>query len=111
MDHELRKLGTCSSYMMHGGKPGRIRMRARLSILVIGVLGLMVLDTTAEAAKKNRHQMRRTPRIVAVERAPTAGPRMIEVRPGLFISSWDCVTDEGYGRYRPGSGGSRDNGP
>ena len=28
------------------------------------------------------------------------GPRMIKVRPGLWISSYDCVTDDGYGRYR-----------
>jgi len=27
-------------------------------------------------------------------------PRMIEVRPGFWISSWSCVTDDGYGRLR-----------
>jgi hypothetical protein len=27
--------------------------------------------------------------------------RMIEVKPGLWISSWGCVVDEGYGRYSP----------
>jgi hypothetical protein len=32
-------------------------------------------------------------------------PRMIEVRPGLWISSWDCITDEGQGRWRPCSAG------
>jgi hypothetical protein len=26
---------------------------------------------------------------------------MIEIKPGLYISSYGCVTDEGYGRYRP----------
>jgi hypothetical protein len=30
----------------------------------------------------------------------TSEPRMIEVRPGLWISSYDCVTDDGNGRYR-----------
>jgi len=31
----------------------------------------------------------------------TFGPvRMVEVRPGVFVSSYDCVIDEGYGRYR-----------
>ena len=25
--------------------------------------------------------------------------RMIEVRPGVWISSYGCITDEGYGRY------------
>lgn len=27
--------------------------------------------------------------------------RMIEVRPGVWISSYGCVTDEGYGRISP----------
>jgi hypothetical protein len=27
--------------------------------------------------------------------------RMIEVRPGLWISSYGCISDEGYGRYLP----------
>jgi hypothetical protein len=35
--------------------------------------------------------------------APIAqqGARMIEVRPGLWISSYGCISDEGYGRYSP----------
>ena len=24
---------------------------------------------------------------------------MIEVKPGLWVSSYGCITDEGYGRY------------
>jgi len=28
-------------------------------------------------------------------------PRMIEVRPGWWISTYDCVSDEGQGRWRP----------
>jgi hypothetical protein len=33
---------------------------------------------------------------------PMAQPaHMIEVRPGLWISSYDCVTDEGQGRWFP----------
>jgi hypothetical protein len=32
-------------------------------------------------------------------------PRMIEVRPGWWISTYDCVTDEGQGRFRPCSAG------
>jgi len=27
--------------------------------------------------------------------------RMIEVRPGYIISTYDCITDEGRGRYLP----------
>ena len=36
--------------------------------------------------------------------------RMIEVKPGVWISSYGCITDDGYGRFLPcditeGSGG------
>ena len=52
----------------------------------------------AEAASK-RHKR-------AMNEAPVAGtpafrqepPRMYEVRPGYWISTWGCFTDEGYGR-------------
>jgi len=41
-----------------------------------------------------------------MQQAPVAGtpsfrqepPRMVEVRPGYWISTWGCFTDEGYGR-------------
>jgi hypothetical protein len=34
--------------------------------------------------------------------APSSEPaRIIQVRPGVFISSYDCITDEGQGRWRP----------
>jgi hypothetical protein len=32
---------------------------------------------------------------------------MIQVRPGLWISSWDCVTDEGQGRFKSCSTGRK----
>jgi hypothetical protein len=32
---------------------------------------------------------------------------MIEVRPGIIISSYDCIVDEGYGRYRRCSDGKK----
>jgi hypothetical protein len=33
---------------------------------------------------------------------------MYEARPGLWISSWDCIMDEGQGRWVPCSvGGGR----
>ena len=52
----------------------------------------------AEAASK-RHKR-------AMNEAPVAGtpafrqepPRMYEVRPGYWISTWGCFTDDGYGR-------------
>ena len=36
--------------------------------------------------------------LLADDHAPA---RMVEVRPGLWISSYGCVMDEGYGRYSP----------
>src|SRR5882724_9829151 len=28
-------------------------------------------------------------------------PRMVERKPGWWMSTYECVTDEGYGRFRP----------
>ena len=71
-------------------------------IIVAAVAALATCDA-AFAASKHRHGARyRASAPVAVGQAPAYGSaRMIEVRPGLFISSYDCVTDEGYGRYSP----------
>jgi hypothetical protein len=51
---------------------------------------------------------------IAAQSAPgfhSQAARMIEVKPGLWISSYGCVTDEGYGRYNScditDSGGGR----
>jgi hypothetical protein len=33
------------------------------------------------------------------------GPYMYEARPGLWISSWYCIIDEGQGRWMPCSAG------
>jgi hypothetical protein len=71
-------------------------------IIVAAVFALATVDA-AFAGKKHRHGTRyRAPAPVVAGHAPAYGPaRMIEVRPGLFISSYDCVTDEGYGRFSP----------
>jgi hypothetical protein len=74
--------------------------------LVVGLAAASVLGTTMVSAA-TKHQPRhahhaRMP--VNVERAANPRPsmepaRMIEVRPGVFISSYGCITDEGYGRW------------
>jgi hypothetical protein len=33
--------------------------------------------------------------------SPQAPARMIQVRPGVWISSYGCIMDEGYGRVLP----------
>ena len=60
--------------------------------------------TAAYAAPKHHTRHARLPRPPAMERAaqPRSSmepARIIEVRPGVFISSYGCITDEGYGRW------------
>jgi hypothetical protein len=70
--------------------------------LGLALAALSVIATAADAAPKHQARHARVP--PAVERAspprPAAEPpRMIEARPGVFVSSWGCITDEGYGRW------------
>ena len=70
-------------------------------------LALMLTITSASTvlADNNTQARSRYPR----NQAPaslTTGPHMIEPKPGVWISNYDCITDDGYGRYRSCSGGS-----
>jgi hypothetical protein len=74
--------------------------------LVIGMTAALVLGATAASAASKHHtryaRHMRAP--ASVGHAPNAGSsfepaRMIEARPGVFISSYGCITDEGYGRW------------
>jgi hypothetical protein len=77
-------------------------MKRHWPIVAVSVLSLTTIDA-AYAAGKHRH--RAAPAPVPVARAPSFAPaRMIEIRPGLIISTYDCIIDEGYGRYSPCSG-------
>jgi hypothetical protein len=58
--------------------------------------------SAAVAAKKHHPRYALHPYAGAVAPAPNssfAPPRMIEARPGVFISSYGCIQDEGYGRW------------
>ena len=80
-------------------------MKRYWSIVAVSVLSLATIDMAYPTAK-HHHRGAHAP--VPAARAPSFGPaRMIEVRPGLFISSYGCFTDEGYGRYSPCGGGIR----
>lgn len=80
-------------------------------LLIAGAAACLVLASTAADAKHRKWHARHAP--AAYQSNPFYGvkqepARMIEVKPGLYISSYGCVTDEGYGRYRPcGSGRGR----
>jgi hypothetical protein len=76
-------------------------MKRHWPIVAVSILSLATVDA-AYAAGKHRHRAHAP---VPVAQAPSFAPaRMIEIRPGLIISTYDCITDEGYGRYSPCSG-------
>jgi len=72
---------------------------------------LLVASATASSAG-HKHHARHV-------QHPWAGPapiqapmmnepaHMVEVRPGVIISSYGCITDEGYGRWLPCGAGKR----
>jgi len=69
------------------------------------VMALCVVAVSPGAAATRHHpRHRHAPHVVVPPPAasrPGNQPHMIEVRPGLWISSWGCITDEGQGRFRP----------
>ena len=70
-----------------------------LSVLLALAVSVSVCGSPADAASK-RHKRVAKPAPVAGQQ-PTfrqEPARMYEVRPGYWISTWGCFTDEGYGR-------------
>ncbi|MEA2930562.1 MAG: hypothetical protein QOG38_2990 [Hyphomicrobiales bacterium] len=77
----------------------------RKPIVIAAASIALVLGGTAADAKHRKWHVRHAP-AATVKPNPFYGikqepARMIEVKPGLYISSYGCVTDEGYGRYLP----------
>jgi hypothetical protein len=86
-------------------------MKHHWPIMALSVIALAAIDTAYAGAKQRHHHATHHARVAAGNVAPPSSsgpPRMYEARPGVWISTWDCITDEGYGRWRPcSSGGSR----
>jgi hypothetical protein len=83
-------------------------MKRHWPIVALSVVALATIDVAHASAKQRhhgaRHGVRHAPGSVAP--ASSFGPaRMYEARPGVWISTYDCITDEGYGRWRPCSAG------
>jgi hypothetical protein len=75
----------------------------RYIFAIAAALALVTAATAVSAASKHHQRYARHPRAPAlVEGVPGssfAPARIIEARPGVFISSYGCITDEGYGRW------------
>jgi hypothetical protein len=88
-------------------------MKRHWPILGLLVLALAIIDASFASAKQRHRGARHAARHAPVNVAPPSSfepARMIEVRPGVWISTYDCITDDGYGRWRPCSSTSRSGG-
>ena len=85
-------------------------MKRHWPIVGLSVLALAAMDAACASEKERRHgtrpRVQHAPKTVAPP--SSSGPaRMYEARPGLWISTYDCITDDGYGRWYPCSGGAK----
>ena len=74
----------------------------RKSLSTLLAIAIATTTLASPVAAKSKHK--RTPAPVADtwNRPMSQQPaRMIEVRPGVWVSSYGCVTDDGYGRLSP----------
>lgn len=70
--------------------------------IIIVIAGCALALAAGPAAAKDKRPARHAKAAPVVTKFYQQGPaRMIEVAPGRFVSSYGCVTDEGYGRYSP----------
>ena len=87
-------------------------MKGHWSIVALSVVALAAIDTAYASGKHRRYaprHVRHAPASVA-PLSSSAPARMYEARPGVWISTYDCITDDGYGRWRPCSGATRSGG-
>jgi hypothetical protein len=85
-------------------------MKRHWPIVGLSVLALVTIDAALASAKERHSGARHAVRHAPVKATPASSfepARMIEVRPGVIISTYDCITDDGYGRWRPCSSTSR----
>lgn len=74
------------------------------SLLIAATVSLVATAALADAKQKRHGRHAKVPH--ASEQAKYGAPgfqqgpaRMLEVRPGYYVSSYGCYTDDGYGRY------------
>jgi hypothetical protein len=83
-------------------------MTFRFFAIAVSALSLGLVTTASATTKHHRHAQVLRPEAYAGPRARPSfdQPHMIQIRPGLWISSWDCIQDEGQGRWLPCSMGN-----
>jgi hypothetical protein len=74
-------------------------MKTPWPLVTASILAVVTVDSAL--AKHYRHRVRPPVPPAFGVHSSFAPARIIEVRPGVFISSYDCITDDGYGRWRP----------
>lgn len=84
-------------------------MQRRILIIAVSVVCVAGLATASAASKHPGHHVRHVHHpVAAVAPGPSFAPaRMYEARPGVWISTYGCITDEGYGRWLPCDIGKR----
>ena len=83
-------------------------MKARWLIVGLSMVALATIDTSHAAPKDRQQGARQGGRHApagAALRSSFESARMYEARPGVWISTFDCLTDDGYGRWRRCSDG------
>jgi hypothetical protein len=87
------------------------RQTMTFKVLAIALAVTSLVGITAAAAKRHHvrhgHPVHSTTYPQAAYPVPGAAdqPRMYQARPGVWISTWDCIIDEGNGRWLPCSVG------
>ncbi len=75
-------------------------MKSHWQVVTLTVLLSTVIAGIANARSPHHRYKPRHPWVAAAPGGAYGPAHVIQARPGVFISSYDCVIDEGYGRYR-----------
>jgi hypothetical protein len=70
-----------------------------LTTLLALALSVSIADAAEAASKRHKRVAKPAPAAAQQPSFHQEPARMYELRPGLWISTWGCYTDEGYGRY------------
>ena len=73
-----------------------------LPVVLAAAIAALAFAAPVDAKTKSKKRAQPAPVAETWRKLGAQQPaRMIEVRPGYWISSYGCVSDEGYGRHSP----------